>query len=202
MAVPDYTYLPLEQQPNRIRILLLHPGQEHKPLSGSLRSISLHSSPIAEYETISYCWGVSTERSTMRLDGKSLAIPISSHQVLARFRHAVAQRVLWIDAVCINQADPNERSHQVALMSEVYSKGVGNLVWLGESDETVPVALGAIGEILNEAREETEGFGSFASVVMDAETRLYRYSQAGVGVAFDSAALLGLFARPWFRRLW
>lgn len=202
MAVPDYTYLALGQQPDQIRVLLLNPGKEHEPLSGSLQPISLHSSPVPEYETISYCWGASTKRSLIHLDGKSLNIPISSHEVLARFRHTAAQRALWIDAVCINQADPDERSHQVALMSEVYSKGAGNLVWLGESDETVPVALGAVGEILKEARGETEELGAFSSVVMDPETRLYRYSQTGLGVAFDSAALLGLFARPWFRRLW
>ena len=43
-------------------------------------------------------------------------------------------RVVWIDAICINQTDIEERSQQVEMMGLIYSKAVRNLIWLGEED--------------------------------------------------------------------
>jgi hypothetical protein len=37
----------------------------------------------------------------------------------------------WYDALCINQDDVLEKNHQVALMSEIYSKASNVAIWLG-----------------------------------------------------------------------
>lgn len=50
-------------------------------------------------------------------------------------RHPVEERVLWIDALCINQADRIEKTYQVGLMTEIYRNAWRSLAWLGEFEE-------------------------------------------------------------------
>jgi hypothetical protein len=52
-----------------------------------------------------------------------------------KLRHHQNKRVLWIDALCINQNDTQEKELQVALMSQIYSKTDCGLLWLGEEPE-------------------------------------------------------------------
>jgi hypothetical protein len=54
---------------------------------------------------------------------------------LRYLRKENSNRVLWVDAICINQKDNNERGHQVGMMRNVYSKATEVLVWLGESSQ-------------------------------------------------------------------
>ena len=55
---------------------------------------------------------------------------------LRRLRDPAVSRILWIDAICINQSDKNEKSHQVAMMGEIYSSCQKAIVWLGEDLDT------------------------------------------------------------------
>ncbi|KIM93230.1 hypothetical protein OIDMADRAFT_93592, partial [Oidiodendron maius Zn] len=50
---------------------------------------------------------------------------------LRHLRSEVSDLVIWIDAVCINQKDPEEKSWQVGLMRRVYLQAERVLVWLG-----------------------------------------------------------------------
>ncbi|KAH7396120.1 heterokaryon incompatibility protein-domain-containing protein, partial [Pyrenochaeta sp. MPI-SDFR-AT-0127] len=43
-------------------------------------------------------------------------------------------RVLWVDAICINQTDNDERSKQVAIMGEIYNRAIKVFAWLGEAN--------------------------------------------------------------------
>jgi hypothetical protein len=54
---------------------------------------------------------------------------------LRHFRRSDEGRLLWVDAICINQSDSQERGQQVRSMSEIYSRCTANLFWLGEETE-------------------------------------------------------------------
>jgi hypothetical protein len=54
---------------------------------------------------------------------------------LQRFRRLAQRRILWADAICINQQDLDERGRQVSIMKGVYEEAVGVLVWLGPNTE-------------------------------------------------------------------
>lgn len=54
---------------------------------------------------------------------------------LRRFRSESQAKVFWIDAICINQLDDNERAQQVQLMGSIYKNTIDCTVWLGEVDE-------------------------------------------------------------------
>lgn len=58
--------------------------------------------------------------------------------------------LLWIDALCINQYDYVERSHQVALMANIYTIAKGVMVWLGPSSPSTRLAYSFIRAIGSE----------------------------------------------------
>lgn len=96
---------------------------------------SLRSAP--PYEALSYTWGDTTERRTIRLKSKSISwhdLPVTDNlsNALRRLRWRFKIRTLWIDAICINQRNVTERSRQVSFMDEVYKSTQSVLIWLGE----------------------------------------------------------------------
>ncbi|KAF0324640.1 hypothetical protein GQ607_008079 [Colletotrichum asianum] len=76
----------------------------------------------ATFEAISYVWGTHSRNEIVICDGKRLKITKNLRTALQRVRLPGGTRRLWADSICINQEDPNERGHQVALMGDIYSK--------------------------------------------------------------------------------
>jgi hypothetical protein len=91
---------------------------------------------------------------------------------------------VWIEAICINQADDQEKSHQVAMMGDVYENASNVLIWLGDEDSTTESGYQAINTILNSLSD-----GS-------ATEKTYLLSNS---VWIDA---LKYFESTWFRRLW
>ncbi|RDI78815.1 hypothetical protein Vi05172_g11237 [Venturia inaequalis] len=75
----------------------------------------------------------------------------------------VASTLIWVDALCINQEDPVERSHQVNLMSDIYSQAQLVVVWLGPEAENSGLAMRYIEKVSNSMR-------SYASTKRDTHT--------------------------------
>ncbi|TKA72249.1 hypothetical protein B0A55_06813 [Friedmanniomyces simplex] len=134
-------YRPLDVAARQIRLLSLK-GAEHldNPLVGDLVHASFLGSQFVEYETISYCWGDATVRSTLEIQGQTIDVPASSAQALRCVRQRDKSRLVWIDAICINQCDNPEKSTQVAMMADIYHSGTRNLIYLGcETDDSAGV---------------------------------------------------------------
>lgn len=123
-------YRHLDKSADEIRLVLLNPGAREEPISCSLICKSLHDCSTT-YEALSYYWGDPRHRQDISLKvfdtdkWSAFALSITSDLCYAmkslRPRAGLA-RTLWIDAICINQADVDERSSQVAQMREIYSK--------------------------------------------------------------------------------
>ncbi|KAK7697571.1 hypothetical protein SLS64_013390 [Diaporthe eres] len=62
-----------------------------------------------------------------------MELPIGENlkDALVRLRKVDLARIIWIDAICINQDDIKERNHQVCIMKKIYSKATEVIVWLG-----------------------------------------------------------------------
>lgn len=70
------------------------------------------------------------------VDSQKVEVTKNLYGVLKRLRYSDRPRTLWVDALCINQADTTEKSSQVLLMSEIYSSTWRCLIWLGDEPET------------------------------------------------------------------
>ena len=123
-------YTPLS--PSSIRILTLEPGKAKAAIYCSLTEIPLHSADNPTYEALSYMWGPPEPTETITLNGHQHVVRQNLFTALKALRDKKRPRIMWIDALCINQSDVRERSSQVAIMSTVYSKAVRVIAWLGE----------------------------------------------------------------------
>ncbi|KAH6616359.1 heterokaryon incompatibility protein-domain-containing protein [Boeremia exigua] len=72
------------------------------------------------FEALSYEWGAATNQQIILLDGRPFAVISNPHVALTHLRRESETRCLWVDALCINQADHHERSSQVAHMQHIY----------------------------------------------------------------------------------
>lgn len=75
------------------------------------------------------------QRSSIFVDSGALYVPLTAREAVAAFRCEVKARRLWTDSVCINQADVQERSQQVAIMGSIFRGGGQNLIFLGAEDD-------------------------------------------------------------------
>jgi hypothetical protein len=83
------------------------------------------------YEALSYVWGEPHFTESITLDGHNFMITPKLATALRYLRLRRKERVLWIDAICINQQDLAERQEQVGYMRSIYSSCSSDIVWLG-----------------------------------------------------------------------
>ncbi|KAI9148845.1 HET-domain-containing protein [Paramyrothecium foliicola] len=185
-----FHYSPINE-PESIRLLLLHPGSNEDPLKGSLHQVKF--TEIA-YEALSYCWGSPEMDCILDLDGRWLPITESLSSALKRLRYEGQARLVWADAICINQVDLKEKSKQIVLMPEIYASAVRVVVHLGEAADDSDDAIELLGKI---AKADLR----HASAV---SIPSYFLLMAGLPRRDDPTwtALLKFWLRPWFSRIW
>jgi hypothetical protein len=85
-------------------------------------------------EALSYTWGSPEDPISIKVgtseDNNLLLVTQNLAAALKYFRLKDKARVLWIDAICVNQENLKERSHQVQRMGDIY-KAERVVVWLG-----------------------------------------------------------------------
>jgi hypothetical protein len=84
-----------------------------------------------KYEALSYCWGDPELQGFILLNGNAASVTVNLTRALENIRLDHGTRVLWVDALCINQEDTTERNHQVKQMGAIYQKAERVVVWLG-----------------------------------------------------------------------
>jgi hypothetical protein len=109
-----YEYTRLEVAQSQIRLLLLHPGAMHADIKCSLIHCYLNDGP--SFEALSYTWGSLIDQRRIEINGKFLWVTTNLKSALRHLRLKNQVRKLWVDAVCVNQADIQERNHQVQEM--------------------------------------------------------------------------------------
>lgn len=204
-----YSAIPIDN-PTTIRaIRLLAPAEEGgDQLKCEIRAIRLDQRP--EYTALSYTWGhpiLDSHTSSLEADvpprivcnGVALNVTENLHECLAHMScdDFFLGTELWIDALCINQRNDDERSEQVNLMSEIYSSAQRVVVWLGVEDEYTQRAYALM--------------DALARITINQRRRIDPYSLNStetVALLGDCAAapywdaLSHFFRRKWFTRAW
>ena len=132
MAVRERIYQPLPKDSHNIRLLSLLSGSWGEVIRCVVRPVSLEGTP--EYEALSYVWGDPKVTAPIILNGCEFSATTNLVAALRRLRLEDRSRTLWVDALCINQMDTDERTHQVGLMEQIYSKAKNALLWLGNAE--------------------------------------------------------------------
>ena len=124
-------YEPLQEQ-DEIRILRLEPGDEGSPVICTLIHVTLSERPV--YDALSYQWGSEDVLKYIDIQGTAWRVRENLYWALSHLRYRGRVRMLWVDALCINQADILERGHQVYQMKRIYTLAKRVCVWLGLAD--------------------------------------------------------------------
>jgi hypothetical protein len=146
----------------------------------------LDEASFAFYEALSYTWGDATITESITLNGHAFQVTRNLAAVLRRLRGRTRKRYLWVDAICINQTDMPERKSQVMKMKMIYEKSIQLLVWLGEEAEGSGAAMDLI-EKMTDADTPDE----WVRTSLERPEDLWQWQ-----------ALVHLFARPYWRRVW
>ncbi|KAF2217050.1 hypothetical protein CERZMDRAFT_32569, partial [Cercospora zeae-maydis SCOH1-5] len=130
-------YAPLDASSRQIRVAKVLPNQDPSALvQCELEVLVLDAATDSTFEALSYCWGDPRITANIELNGAIAAVTVNLEAALRQFRTDAGGRVvfIWIDAICINQQDVEERNSQVALMQEIYTKATNVRLWLGIAD--------------------------------------------------------------------
>ena len=203
--IDQFEYTALNYRLKEIRLLTLSRRSQHipfeDPLMCSIDIVSLRDSSAPLYDTASYTWGESRDFSKIYINGKARMVPASAEKALKciRLHTGTRDRVIWIDAICIDQNDFDERSQQVRIMGDIYKRSVSNLIYLGEDDGTFGRACLDFRHILKEIEIETNGFRTFLTTVFDHEGDKWHHTEDELMVKIDPTALINFYSRPWFQ---
>ncbi|KAH8667498.1 heterokaryon incompatibility protein-domain-containing protein, partial [Tricladium varicosporioides] len=173
----SFPYSPLSPGGDNIRLLRLLPNEdEAAPLQCKLCNYSLRkSNPRTQlYEALSYVWGNPHETLPIYVDNDQFPVTLNLHAALLRLRDHSLERIIWIDAVCINQKILEEQGQQVQLMAKIYSNAHRVIVWLGEMADDID--------------------GALENICLAANREYIEHSKKKI--------ILNLLQRSWFQRIW
>ena len=143
-----YQYSPLPSE-ECIRILELYPGHANDNIDCTLRQTELENAP--KYEAISYAWGDPANKVNVLCDGKIIMITQNLKDALLRLKLKDRSRIVWADAICIDQNDDVEKGSQVKLMKRIYGNATRVCVWLGCTTTQMQPAFELIDRIVSHA---------------------------------------------------
>jgi hypothetical protein len=147
-AGPMYEPLP---DNSWFRVLVIEPGDMDDPINCWLKS-GRREDWNKRYEALSYSWKAAgaVETQTVICNGQEIPIQGNLYHALLHIRRTTSPRVIWADALCINQSNVSERSQQVQVMSAIYKSAGATLIWLGkETEEIVTPALNLVCQLVN-----------------------------------------------------
>jgi hypothetical protein len=148
-----FQYLPLDRSvESTFRLVTLLPGPKGSQPRCTL-SIGTWRDGRCSYEALSYVWGDSEARRPIILDGKIFEVTVNLFSALSHLQLEDRPRVLWIDAICIDQDSIQERNHQVASMGGIYGNCQKVVIWLGDEDNETESAVDFIKSTVDEIEQ-------------------------------------------------
>lgn len=213
-----HVYQPLSTNEVQLRLIDLMPGPG--VISCRLRHVSLKTSE--PYEALSYAWGPPTPTRQILVNDRTFLVRRNLHTALGYLRKGAGlgdgdaeglrlPRTLWIDAICINQEDNEEKSIYIPLIRDIYQACHRTIIWLGVHGWLTKSAFKGI-EFLSSLSDDPDHPSGVRFYKWPEIKRQRSGNNGGPGwlVSVRSvwgelhaqAAFHSLFSRPWFTRLW
>jgi hypothetical protein len=192
-ASRPHEYQPLKDNSSSFRLLEILPGTEPE-ITCLLHNASLENGP--DYDALSYTWNdprptveqIESDALVSKIfyvscNGQRLQVGRNLDNALQQLREfrlrdnkVALQKYIWIDAICINQSDTQEKTQQVSQMGKIYQGAKIVVAWLGDSDQYTERAIHVVDNL---PRSPINSFD---------DNHL--------------KALVGLLRRAWFTRVW
>ncbi|KAK8053200.1 HET-domain-containing protein [Apiospora saccharicola] len=200
--MPHYRYSPL--QDSEIRLLAIW-GSRHMTDDIVVTLTTFEQSAIPAYECLSYVWGSEDDKKDIRVTGSmqgSLPVTQNLDEAIRHLRHEDTSRIMWIDAICIDQSDLDERSRQVSKMGQIFKDASRVVFWLGREDNQSSLGMQVLESLGNRVRLNDQQEISFIDPLDNLQ---YGPTHARRMPPFTDSEWAGIgdvICRPWFNRLW
>ncbi|KAK0733091.1 heterokaryon incompatibility protein-domain-containing protein, partial [Lasiosphaeria miniovina] len=133
-------YQPLRKAVQEIRLpTIAASGDEANPIECAMESVASTQAP--RFLALSYLWGDASTTHEIVLNGNKFPVATNLHLTLIALRRRPMVDHVWIDALCIDQSSNDEKSSQVALMGNIYSRAAQVLSWLGPAADDSDAAF-------------------------------------------------------------
>lgn len=232
VSLSGFQYAPI--QPGWIRILDLL-SKPNEPLRCRLRNVELQDAEAAvDYLALSYVWGDSSKPCTMQIVDaisgevtsstaiETIALTTSLCDAIQSLRDCeqIHPKTFWIDQICIDQDNDEEKSHQVAQMGKVFQHAIQVVTYWGPQDEWDGDALDLMTRIYEHFKpltETTEIAGLNEEILssphMEGQYRRMASEDLPPGLLFPEPIFKGegfrtflqlnrIISGPWSKRLW
>jgi hypothetical protein len=209
-------------QGRRIRLLRIVPGEESDDIKVVLEEKDLDTT---RFDALSYVWGDQTVRKRIFCSGRPLDVGPSLYAALrhcrqfyassiklikqdgskfhteTRMREEAEPNLLWVDAICINQSDADEKTHQVRMMRDIYGRAGNTIIWLGDLEPGDQDGLSFASALYGRLSRRKEYADRFS------EPQLQYFDCAANGVPSPKHSptwhsLLKIMSHAWFSRIW
>ncbi|KAH9906788.1 heterokaryon incompatibility protein-domain-containing protein [Xylariomycetidae sp. FL2044] len=210
---------------SQMRLLQLRPGPLQDPVSCRLVTVDSRTlrrkdldviTPDETYDALSYVWQSDEEDTVIFVNDVQFRVSANLNHALRCLRMPDNSRVLWVDAICINQDDVAEKTDQVCMMDRIFRNAETVLIYLGPEADESSIVMDYLTvddrELLNDDGELFTAPGERTSI---AERRPFRsqfehedtflatyFAARGFDEDRVAEAAYAFFCRPWWTRMW
>ncbi|KAL8960959.1 MAG: hypothetical protein Q9193_002420 [Seirophora villosa] len=146
------------------------------------------------YMALSYTWGTEDHTETVPFDDQELMVTPNLYAALSEIslNGAFSDSWFWIDAICINQDNAEDKAVEVKRMNVIFANARTVLIWLGPAADDSDVAMEFLAGLTKILTPEPK----------DPET--IQHIRRRTDPIIDSSwnAIIKLYERRWFHRLW
>nr|CEG03846.1 unnamed protein product [Fusarium acuminatum CS5907] len=136
----EYSYATLSS--GNTRLLYLLPGEKADQLQGVI--VQAPHDGTETYSAVSYVWGTGQRTEQIMTPDGVVRITASLDSCLRHLRHKSEPALLWVDAICINQSDNEEKAQQVRMLATIFQRAVavyGFVTYSKTSDAVVEMLM-------------------------------------------------------------
>jgi hypothetical protein len=193
--LPPFDYTPLAT--GEIRLLVPDHASENG-LYWQLQTVRLDTEP--DFDALSYTWGSQADTYSISCNHRQLQVHHNLFVALPYLarrgeKKEVTAQPIWIDAVCINQADNDEKNIQINLMHQIYRSARKVWIWLGLTKD-----LNQLVKVLSLLPTITAYNNKLRQVPQ--ESKPERPSELWEIDTSYRDTILHVFQNPWFYRVW
>jgi hypothetical protein len=200
-----YKYSVLNEELHEIRLFTLFPGATDEPIQIDLENASFDDKSLPAFTALSYTWGTIEFSGKIRVGDGMLGVTSNLAQLLPFFRDITIPQVFWIDAICINQQDLNERSSQVKRMPDIHTKAKQVVVWLEPEAFDSHIAMKLLQDMGSKVVVDWRTYTCTPISAYTQNEDAQRLADRKIHLPYtllEMSVITAIINRPWFKRLW
>ncbi|OAQ65209.2 ankyrin repeat and SAM domain-containing protein 6 [Pochonia chlamydosporia 170] len=194
-----FSYKPIDLDRPGFRLFILFKGSYGSSISGELFEAWFdRPESVMPFKALSYTWGSPTREETITLNNKELGVTYSLYTALQYLRLENCDRILWIDAICIDQNNKTEQGHQVQQMGRIYQTATKVICWLGPADYETKALMESLRLLQQQSNQQKcRDWSQLWSTVQRSLAEKYPDL-----LDLQQKGLEKLLNAPWFERVW